>query len=168
MSGGSSDDEDVVVLQVCANRHCQGIDDLEFDEETNQSYCGRCRALYARTEKEGFRILLSTDDLALVKLIFDQFDVKRRGYWTYKEWNAFQDATERGAEEPMESGEELKDFFLEEYDLSIADLGMDGPVVRLVDLENMYGGYLYNNVDALVEDSDALEDQGILHTGVLE
>lgn len=168
MSSGSSDDEDVVVLQVCANRHCQGINDLEFDEETNQSYCGRCRALFARTEKEGFRILLSNDDLALVKLIFDHFDEKRRGYWTYKEWNAFQEATDRGAEEPIQSSSELQEFFLEEYDLTIADLGCDGPVVRLVDLENMYGGYLYNNVDALVEDSETLEDQNVINTGVLE
>lgn len=168
MSDHSSDDEDVVVLQVCANRHCQGIDDLEFDEETNQSYCGRCRALYTRTEAEGFRILLSADDLALVKLIFDHFDEKSRGFWTCQEWNAFQEATDRGTEEPVENAADLKAFFKEEYDIVIADHGKDGAVVRLVDLENMYGGYLYNNVDALVEDSEAMEDAGLLHTGVLE
>ncbi|KPA86642.1 hypothetical protein ABB37_00747 [Leptomonas pyrrhocoris] len=168
MSSDSSDDEDVVVLQVCANRHCQGIDDLEFDADTNQSYCGRCRALYAQTDKEGFRILLSNEDLALVKLIFDHFDKQRRGYWTCKEWTAFQDATDHGTGEPIESAAALKDFFNDEYDLTLADLGSDGPVVRLVDLENMYGGYLFNNVDALVEDSESLEQQGVLNTGVLE
>jgi hypothetical protein len=168
MSGGSSDDEDIIVLQVCANRHCQGIDNLQFDTETNQSYCGRCRALYARTAKEGFRILLSNDDLDLVKLIFNLFDKKGCGYWTYKEWNAFQEATDRGAEEPIASAADLQTFFLEEYDLTIAELGSNGPVVRLVDIENMYGGYLYNNIDALVEDSEALEDEGLLHTGILE
>ncbi|GET93027.1 hypothetical protein, conserved [Leishmania tarentolae] len=168
MSDRSSDDEDVVVLQVCANRHCQGIDDLEFDEETNQSYCGRCRALYARTETEGFRVLLSTDDLSLVKLIFDQFDENKRGFWTYKEWNAFQEATERGSDEPIDSSAALKEFFKEEYDIDISAHGRDEAVIVLVDLENMYGGYLYNNVDALVEDSEAMECQGLLHTGVLE
>ncbi|KPI83041.1 hypothetical protein ABL78_7940 [Leptomonas seymouri] len=168
MSSDSSDDEDVVVLQVCANRYCQGIDDLEFDEETNRSYCGRCRALYARTEKEGFRVLLSDDDLNLVKLIFDRFDARKCGYWTFNEWNIFQEATSRGADKPIESAEALKEFFKEEFDLTIADLGKEGPIIRLVDLENMYGGYQYNNVYALVEDSETLEDQGVLHTGVLE
>lgn len=168
MSDHSSDDEDVVVLQVCANRHCQGIDDLEFDEETSQSYCGRCRALYARTETEGFRVLLSNDDLSLVKLIFDQFDENSRGFWTYKEWNAFQEVTERGSDDPIESSSALKEFFKEEYDIDISPHGKDGAVVLLVDLENMYGGYLYNNVDALVEDSETMEYQGLLHTGVLE
>ncbi|KAG5467086.1 hypothetical protein LSCM1_01267 [Leishmania martiniquensis] len=168
MSDRSSDDEDVVVLQVCANRHCQGIDDLEFDEETNQSYCGRCRALYARTETEGFRVLLSSDDLNLVKLIFDLFDRNRCGFWTYQEWNAFQEVTDRGADGPIESSSALKEFFKEEYDIEISAHGKDGAVILLVDLENMYGGYLFNNVDALVEDSEAMEDQGLLHTGVLE
>lgn len=168
MSGDSSDDEDVVVLRVCANRHCQSIDNLEFDVETNQSYCGRCRDLYARTETEGFRILLSDDDLALVRLIFDHFDTQRRGYWTFKDWNRFQETTDRGAEEPMASADDLRDFFVEEYDLRLAELGIDGTVVRIIDLENMYGGYLFNNVDALVEDSETLEDAGVLNTGVLE
>ncbi|KAG5492923.1 hypothetical protein JKF63_01503 [Porcisia hertigi] len=168
MSCHSSDDEDVVVLQVCANRHCQGIDDLEFDEETNQSYCGRCRALYARTETEGFRILLSDDDLGLVKLIFDKFDAKSRGFWTFKEWKAFQEVTDRGSAEPIESSSNLQEFFKEEYDIDIVSQGNEGAVILLADLENMYGGYLYNNIDALVEDIEVMEGQGLLHTGVLE
>ncbi|KAK7200937.1 hypothetical protein NESM_000152600 [Novymonas esmeraldas] len=168
MSDHSSDDEDIVVLQVCANRHCQGIDNLEFDVETNQSYCGRCRALYARTETEGFRILLSVDDLALVKLVFSHFDTKDLGFWTYKEWNTFQEVTDRGSEDPIASAQALKEFFKDEYDLDISSHGKDGPVVRLVDLENMYGGYLYNGIDALVEDSEAMESEGMLNTGLLE
>lgn len=164
----SDDDDDVVVLQVCATKHCQGIDNLVFDEETNENYCGRCRALYARTATEGFRILLGEDDLALVKLIFKRFEQKESGYWTYNEWAEFQKCTGHSSGTTISSPEALQKLFKEEYDIDLSEKAGKGFVVTCTDLENMYGGYQYNHIEALVEDSDALEEAGVLHTGVLE
>lgn len=176
----SSDDDDVVVMRVCATRRCQCIKDLQYDEETNESYCGNCRALFARTHTEGFRILLSEDDLALVDLIFNAFDKRHRGYWTYKEWCHFQEDINNSSSSDITDAHELREFFVEEYDIVLRpaedkqkkaeddDLDSTQYVIRLEDLENMYGGFAYNNVDALVEDADALQDLGVVNTDVLE
>lgn len=167
MSSQSSDeDDDVIVLRVCSNRHCQGIDDLQFDEETGESFCGCCRDLYARAETEGFRVLLSTDYLALVQLIFSRFDTDKKGYWDYRDWRTFQSMTSHPSPDEIDSAESLGEFFLEEYDITLG--GKCGPVVTVCDLENMYGGYIYNHIDALVEDSEALEEEGVINTEVLE
>lgn len=164
----SSSDEDVVVLQVCSNRNCGGIDDLEMDEETNLLYCGRCRALYARTETEGFRILLSDDDFAVIKMIFDCFDCDKREYWTFTEWNEYRRHIDRPCGDEITSPDELQLFFMEEYDIGIEKDDKENYVIRLADLENMYGGYQFNDIPALIEDCDAFEDQELLRTGRLE
>ncbi|EPY30265.1 hypothetical protein STCU_01410 [Strigomonas culicis] len=166
MSGSSDEDEDVVVLQVCAR--CQGIEDLQFDEETDTSYCARCRRLFARTGTEGFRILLNNDDLALVALIFKTLDKEEHKHWTWQTWNEFSDYTEHAAEAPIKGPEDLKNHFKEEFDIDLGEKKGEGYVITLKDLENMYGGYVYNQVDMLTEDSEALEAVGILHTGILE
>ncbi|CCW68990.1 unnamed protein product [Phytomonas sp. Hart1] len=160
------DDDDVVVLQVCA--HCRGIDDLEFDTETNESYCRFCRDLFRLTKYEGFRILLNNDDLALVSLIFSTLDKGKKGFWDYKDWREFQKYTGHSSAEEIDTSDALSLFFKEEYDLDLRKKGNNGAVIHLVDLENMYGGYAYNHINALTEDSMELENEGIINTGVLE
>ncbi|KAH9601447.1 hypothetical protein LSM04_001986 [Trypanosoma melophagium] len=163
----SDDEEDVLVLQVCANKQCLGIEDLEFDEESGEMYCVNCREMYARAEKEGFRILLSVDDKPLVNMIFKCFDGDK-GYWTHEDFKRFQDNTSHSSDTNIDSHIALKEFFKEEYDIDIAP-GVTGEyVVQPRNLEDMYGGYLYNNINALHEDCDALEDAGMINTAILE
>lgn len=164
----SDDDDDVVVLRVCANTGCMGIDDLQFDEETGEMYCGKCRALFERAASEGFNILLNSDDVSVVRMIFDAFDKNGKGYWTYQDYNLFQDATEKCHDAPLASSEDLGAHFKKEYDLELTAADAEASVVQLTDLENMYGGYLYNNIPALRDDSETLSDNGFIHLSVLE
>ncbi|KEG14928.1 hypothetical protein DQ04_00251040 [Trypanosoma grayi] len=163
----SDDEEDVIVLQVCANKQCLGIEDLEFDEESGELYCASCRKLYARAEKEGFRLLLNAEDKPLVEMVFKCFD-GGKGYWNYKDFVRFYEHTGHSSETDIDSHERLQDFFKEEYDIEIT-LGATGEyVVQQENLADMYGGYLYNNINALHADCDTLEDAGMINTAVLE
>ncbi|ESL06560.1 hypothetical protein TRSC58_05764 [Trypanosoma rangeli SC58] len=163
----SDDDEDIIVLQVCANKRCLGIEDLQFDEESGEMYCVNCRELYARTEKEGFRLLLNDEELPVIAMIFKSFD-GGKGYWTYVDFGRFRDYTDHSNDVAIDSHEALRDFFKEEYDIGISK-GVTGEYVVLKEnLEDMYGGYLYNNTNALNADCDLLEEAGMIHTETLE
>ncbi|CCW64403.1 unnamed protein product [Phytomonas sp. EM1] len=166
LSDNDEDDDDVVVLRVCAN--CHGIEDLEFDEETNESYCRLCRDLFKLTKYEGFRILLNNDDLALVSLIFSTFDSQKKGFWDYKDWGEFQKCTQHFPTEEIDNSDALASFFKEEFDLVLRKKNGNGAVIQLSDLENMYGGYAFNHINALTEDSETLQNDGIINMGVLE
>nr|CCC92937.1 conserved hypothetical protein [Trypanosoma congolense IL3000] len=163
----SDDEDDVIVLQVCANKQCLGIEDLEFDETTGEMYCAKCRELYDRAAREGFSILLSADDVDVVHMIFKRFD-EGKGWWTYKDFVRFLNSTQQPPETDINSQEDLKAFFKEEYDIDLA-LGSSGEyVIRVKDLEEMYGGFAYNNINALHKDCDVLESAGLINTAVLE
>ncbi|KAG8347126.1 hypothetical protein ERJ75_001744400 [Trypanosoma vivax] len=162
-----SDDEEVILLQVCANKQCLGIEDLEFDEETGEMYCVNCRALYARTAKEGFRILLAEDEEQAVRMIFDRFD-GGKGYWTYQDFVRFQDAVGSACDCDINSDEALRQFFKDEFDIDISQRESGEYVVWIKDLENMYGGYVYNNINALHKDCDTLENARLINTALLE
>lgn len=165
----SDDDEDVVVLRVCGNRNCQRTDNVQMDEETSELYCAHCRSLFARSETEGFRVLLSDEERPLVALIFSVFDDGAKGFWSFNDWAKFQAVTDHPSDEIIDSGDALENFFSEEYDISLGKNRADGKhVVWLSDLENMYGGFFFNQIDALTEDANSLEEQGIVNTEVLE
>lgn len=159
----SDADDDIVVMQSCATKGCVNIDGIQFDIETNESYCGECRERFQRAEREGFHVLLGLDDLALVRLIFDAFDPHSREAWTFNEWCDFASLTDHGTDAEIHSPADLTAFFAEEYDIHLTN-----DVVTLRDLENMYGGYQYNQVDALTEDCEALEAAGKISSAVLE
>ncbi|EPY39544.1 hypothetical protein AGDE_04384 [Angomonas deanei] len=100
-------------------------------------------------------------------MIMDKFDEKKKGFWSYEEWNEFCSYTSQGGDGKVESDEELEQFFKEEFDIALSK--KDGRfVVSLEDIENMYGGFQYNDVNALAEDADALDSAGITNTGILE
>lgn len=169
----SDDEDDVVVLQVCASNGCMSVEELEFDEEAGELYCLKCRELFARAEKEGFHVLLSRDDFEVVRLIFRAFDKDNKDYWTWEDYNVFQDSLEKSTGDPLKSSNDLDDVFHGEFDITLRE-GPPGSahegqfVVSLEDLEDMYGGYLFNNVPALRDDSEALADAGIINLGALE
>lgn len=179
----SDDDGDVVVMQVCASIGCDEIYNLEFDEETGESYCAPCMAKMARAVKEhDFSILLTHDQRDLVRLVHTSFDSSRKGYWTYEDFNSYADATaeNRNDEICFGSNEEMREYISEEYGVECAThevpattIGLpEGfvplPVVTLHTLENIYGGYIYNRINALQDDVDALQDDGHINTDVLE
>ncbi|KAF8283528.1 hypothetical protein C3747_1g372 [Trypanosoma cruzi] len=163
----SEDEEDIIVLQVCANQRCLGIEDLEFDEESGEMYCVNCRELYARAEDEGFRLLLTDEDMPLINMIFNCFDGGKR-YWTYEDFDRFRGYTGQSSETAINSHEALRDFFKEEYDIEISKGATGEYVVYKQNLEEMYGGYIYNNINALIADCDSLEDAGMIRTATLE
>ncbi|CBH14442.1 uncharacterized protein TEOVI_000101400 [Trypanosoma equiperdum] len=163
----SDDDDDVVVLQVCANKQCLGIEDLQFDEAMGEMYCANCRELYNRAAQEGFRILLSPEDVVLVRMIFDRFD-NGKGYWTHDDFVRFQESTLQDVETDINSHEALKEFFKDEYDIELTPSSSGEYNILPENLEEMYGGYAYNNINALHKDCDALESIGLINTAVLE
>lgn len=164
----SDEDEDIVVLRVCANRGCHRTDNIEVDEETGELYCGYCRELFARTETEGFGILLTEVDRPLVRLIFNAFDEGKKGYWDYKNWAKFQSFTDHPPDCEIDSDTALKAFFATQYDIELRRNHLGVYVVTLDELEAMYGGFFFNHIDALNEDSAALEDGGVINTETLE
>jgi hypothetical protein len=169
----SDDEDDVVVLQVCANNGCMDVEDLQFDEEAGELYCGKCRDLFSRAAKEGFHLLLSQDDIAVVKIIFAAFDKDKKNYWTWEDFNVFQDSLDKCDDDPLRSSAEMDELFHEEYDISLKEAPEDSAhagqfVVTRFDLEDMYGGYLFNNIPALRDDSEALSDAGFINLGALE
>lgn len=169
----SDDEDDVVVLQVCANNGCMGVEDLVFDEEAGELYCGKCRDLFARASTEGFHLLLSQDDIDVVRLVFTAFDKDQKGYWTWEDFNLYQDSLEKCDEDPLQSSADLDEHFHSEYDITLKDAppgsAHEGQfVVTRFDLEDMYGGYMYNNIPALRDDSEALCDAGFINFGSLE
>eukprot|EP00331_Platyophrya_macrostoma_P001289 CAMPEP_0176406474 /NCGR_PEP_ID=MMETSP0127-20121128/892_1 /TAXON_ID=938130 /ORGANISM="Platyophrya macrostoma, Strain WH" /LENGTH=167 /DNA_ID=CAMNT_0017785605 /DNA_START=52 /DNA_END=555 /DNA_ORIENTATION=- len=166
-----SDDEndDVVVMRVCARNGCVAMEDLEFDEETGEMYCASCRELFARAAKEGFHVLLSHEDLNTVELIFDAFDKGHKDHWTFEDFNLFQDAIEKCDGGPLETSEALASYFREEFDITLKHTDDNGAaVVTRMDVEDMYGGYAYNNLPALTEDAEHLSEAGFINLSVLE
>ena len=169
----SDDEDDVVVLRVCHNRGCMGMEDLQFDEEVGEMFCARCRDLFSRALSEGFYVLLNEDDQAVAQTIFAAFDKGGKGFWT---WSDFQDYLDRAVNRKssqsneVRSSEDLREYFEEEFDIKLQALDKAGGAhaVTLRDLLNMYGGYLYNNVNALREDAEQLEEDGAINLSALE
>ena len=169
----SDDEDDVVVLRVCHNRGCMGMEDLQFDEEVGEMFCAPCRSLFDRALKEGFAVLLNDDDRAVALTIFTAFDRGAKGFWTHSD---FQDYLERTVNRKSHSScevrspEELQDYFQDEFDIRLERQHAAGDTyaVTLRDLLNMYGGYLYNNVNALREDAEQLEEDGSINLSALE
>jgi hypothetical protein len=170
----SDDEDDVVVLRVCYSRGCVSMEDLQFDEEVGELFCAPCRALFARALKEGFSLLLNEDDRAVGLTIFTAFDSGRKGFWSFEDYQRFVDkATSKGrggGNDPICSDDELRDYFKEEYDINLERHGPGAGefAVTLQDLLDMYGGYQFNGMDALREDSENLEEGGSINLSALE
>ena len=161
----SDDEDDIVVMQVCNNTGCTSMNDVKYDVESDQMFCGECRALFMRAEKEGFHILLSRDDLALVEMIFDTFDSHQKGFWTFEDYNKYADETGENRDEnvTVSSAEDLEEHFHAEYDINV-------PAGELTQrhLQNMYGGYMYNGQTALRDDAEVLGEKGLMSLAALE
>jgi hypothetical protein len=164
----SDDEDDVVVLRVCHTKGCVSMDDLQFDEEVGELFCGACRELYARALRDGFALLLNEDDRAVVGTIFTTFDSDRKGFWTVADYAAFIEVVTRDGSEAIETDEELRDFFKSEYDVALMTYGGGEFGICLQDLLDMYGGYQFNGIDALREDSERLEAEGAINLSALE
>jgi DNA polymerase IIIc chi subunit len=166
------DEDDVVVMRVCHARGCMSMMDLTFDEQVGEYFCAACTALFARALKEGYAVLLSEEDKAVVSVIFDAFDRGRKRFWTFAEYQQFVDnATSNRKErshEPITSADELREYFKEEYDIDLQQQGGREVGVTLQNLLEMYGGYQYNGIEALRDDTENLEQEGAINLSGLE
>lgn len=166
--GDVDDDDGVITLQTCSFPNCGQMRGLKLDDETGMPYCEGCLRRIADAEAHGFHLLLSIEDKAIVGLIFAGFDTEKRGFWTFHEFREYCIATNR--DDGLSNGsEDLQKFVQDEYGIDLKEDAQHGFVVKVVDLEDIYGGYVYNNqYDVLTEDAECLNDQGIIHLGVLE
>ena len=158
----SDSEEEVYLSQVCSGPDCCSGVELEYDVEQDKFYCFRCRELFARAETEGFRVILTAESKEIISLIFAAFDKKKTGEWDPATFTQFAEAC-FSFEVHTDTADELTEFFHSEYDISL-----NGGVVTLENLEEMYGGFAYNGVGALNDHADALVEEGILNLGNLE
>eukprot|EP00758_Cryptobia_borreli_P011581 Tbor_TRINITY_DN5675_c1_g2::TRINITY_DN5675_c1_g2_i3::g.9161::m.9161 len=134
----SDSDDEVIVMKHCGTNGCLCMVDLEFDVEHGEYYCITCRQLFDRVDKDGFGIMLTHEEVEIADMIFAAFDRKGTGKWTYSQYMEFMSAVNRvGAE--IDSGKDLEDFFLEEYDIRISN-----EVLTPENLREMYGGDKFN------------------------
>lgn len=175
-SSSSDDDDEVVVMRVCSSRGCTAMQDLQVDSETGELYCGPCLRRIRDAEQHGFRLLLDTDEMGLVRLVFTAFDEGRKGFWRYDDFNRYLEATAaaRAEVDPVEDQHHLEEYFKQEYDiqLQVASHGAEAEgefVVTMDNLADMYGGYVYNGAyTALRDDVEVLESHGTVNSAVLE
>jgi len=170
-------DGDMVTMQVCAANGCGETSELTFDEDFGEHYCRACLEKVQTVEETGdYDIFLNADDSQVVQLIFRAFDKKRTGRWTFEQFNAFAAATSAGRTSVPQftSQKEFHTYVLEEYGVacgmypSAVDPAMLAPDFTPLELRKIYGGYWYNDIDALREDFEQLEEAGIVHSSVLE
>ena len=181
----SDDEDDVVVMRVCAGVGCDEMHGLEFDETIGESFCAECLQKLREAERDNdFRVLLSPHDQAAIRLIFDRFDHGRRGFWDFESFNEYLEVTNvnrSDALDPFESNVEMAEYIDEEYGVGCDAVEVPASVVGLPEgtvkmsnvvtldvLEKIYGGYMYHGVNALRDDVDALEDAGEVNFEVLE
>jgi hypothetical protein len=211
------DGDDVVVLHVCATPYCTNCTELEFDEDVGEYYCSTCMERYRRALDEGMETLLSDDDLVVVQTIFEAFDTGRKGYWDFRDYVSYSEATQalrreashgdddaddhhHGENLHLRNDIELRDYLRDEFEvdtelvvpvdkrsghrMSFATLEeveaealrkkreeLAGKptspaekvhVVTLLVLQRLYGGYLYNGVNALRDDAEHLAEEGVI------
>lgn len=164
-----SDDDDVVVLRVCATSGCMSISNLEFDEECNQFYCDKCRELHQRAQVEGYHILLSPEDRAAIRLIFNAFDQERKGIWTVDDFMCYLDAIGGSDTVSLHSSEDLQAYFEEKHEIHLEAVDSNDQCgVTIENLESMYGALAFDDLPALKEDCDILESNGMVNFATLE
>ena len=163
-----SDDDDVVVLRVCATSGCMSITNLQFDEESNQFYCETCRELHKRALVEGFHILLSPEDRSAIQLIFNAFDQSRKRYWTVEDFMCYLDAIGGSDEVSLHNSQDLQAYFAEKHEIFLEPIGNGQFAVSIDNLESMYGALAYDNLPALKDDCDILESNGMVNFATLE
>ena len=168
----------MVTMQVCHAHGCEETDGLVFEEDIGEHYCPHCLEKVNRVEETGdYDICLTTDEMAQVALVFKAFDKKRTGVWSYAQFNEYCGATaaSRASVPEFTSDKDFHEYVLEEYGVACQtmhpapfDPAMMLPSFGLAELRKVYGGYAYNGMDALREDVETLEEEGVVHTSVLE
>jgi hypothetical protein len=176
------DDGDVVVIQVCAAVGCASMQQLTFDEETGEMYCAECAEKLQAADTDGYDTLLSSDDVSAVNIIFYAFDKDEKEYWTFREYNAYLEATSTSRKEThvFASNDEMAEYMLDEYDVKCGEVKQSLPgeddsaclvvrnIITVKELRTIYGGYMYNGINALREDLEVLEDEGFINTAMME
>ena len=165
-----SDDDDVVVMKLCAFPGCGTMRDLKFDIETSEYYCKACHSRLLHSVEEGFYVLLSQEELTIVTMIFNAVAQGAR-YWSFAQFADYLQVISDLKKSPpcmIRSSDDLVDFFLTEYDITLGTAGGE-PAVTLKDLQNIYGGFVYNGVySALRDDAERFEQEGIINLQVVE